>query len=312
MTTRKSFKLSDKLCMIVDLVVACHNEYDTKKDFSEKAVIKNCRYVLQKICDDKELLEFIQYLDDDAVWIDIQDHDIEMNTRLESSANLTSQIIFDVTKEYDSILNECSDVANTSKSNIVRMCIMKELYDNCERFANEGWPHFTPTDYQLISSKFNLDKTHGDVHKVTGRTDTEDKRADNVYTKDDLDIGDGSDKSQVSLFDPSILDSFDEYKSSTDAYIYSLKAWDYESDIWFYIGMSTEGSCIRSRLEGHFKNNIHSTACRIPDIDKLKVDDIFRYDVSDKDSNNFLRQKEREKSFEKAIEENTTNILGGR
>lgn len=144
---RLHLKVTDRLHRTVDIVVASSRKYNTKKDFVEKSILNNYSYIMENLSGHKDLLYFIKFLNDDVMWIDIQNPDIKMNTKLMSDKPLSSQFAAEIPESADSILNKCSNIASTSKSDIVRICIIKELY-------NSSQGHISESNYKRISDKW--------------------------------------------------------------------------------------------------------------------------------------------------------------
>lgn len=144
---RLNLKVTDRLQRTIDGVVGFSTKYKNKKDFVEQSILNNSSYIMEKLSGHKDLVYFIKFLNDDVVWIDIQNPDIKINTKLIGDKSLTSQLTADIPEKADSILNKCSSIASTSKSDIVRICIIKELYDNSEE-------HLPETNYKRVSDKW--------------------------------------------------------------------------------------------------------------------------------------------------------------
>jgi hypothetical protein len=73
---------------------------------------------------------------------------------------------------------------------------------------------------------------------------------------------------------------------------------------WFYVGKVNQGSSMHRRLASHLTKKGDFAK-------ELNVETVELYDIMQVDSQG-LDEKEREVSYEVAIEENTTNVLGGK
>jgi len=97
-------------------------------------------------------------------------------------------------------------------------------------------------------------------------------------------------------------------------YVYTIVLIDEHGDDWFYIGMVDQGSSLRKRLGQHIRRkgdfSKEYLGVQFAEVRPYTIDS---YDLSSVDDTYaFLREKERETSYRVAIEENTTNVLGGR
>lgn len=125
-----------------------------------------------------------------------------------------------------------------------------------------------------------------------------------------------------------VLCSTDGYDSEADGYVYVLKCeFQLYNDIYYYIGCVTKGD-LESRISGHVTERYFEAPVRYEDVmllgdirdysDEyviLDVIDVDSYCKGDKEYSVFKKtilNKEREKSYQVAIDKNTTNIIGGK
>jgi hypothetical protein len=98
--------------------------------------------------------------------------------------------------------------------------------------------------------------------------------------------------------------------------VYVLSMKDGKGQKWFYTGMVDVESSIRKRMREHMRNNgdfsKSNTYANFTDISIYQIDVYSQKTIGGNNSYKFLRNKERETSYRIAIEENTTNVLGGK
>lgn len=150
-TTKIHFKVTDRMQRTIDEVVNKSISYRSKKDFSNKAIRNHVPDVMGMLSGYKDLSYFIKYLNDDVTWINIQNPEVNVNTKLMSDKTLTSQILTEIDQETNSILSKCSSVSSMAKSDIVRICLIKELYEVGDDILNKS-------KYRRVSDKWTLIK----------------------------------------------------------------------------------------------------------------------------------------------------------
>lgn len=101
-----------------------------------------------------------------------------------------------------------------------------------------------------------------------------------------------------------MLDNLDSYDSDNSSYVYVLKLVTNDGSDWFYVGKVNNNSSMHRRLSSHLRQEGDFSR-------DLDVKDITLHELNKVDSN-ILSNKEREISFRIAIDENTTNVLGGK
>lgn len=111
-------------------------------------------------------------------------------------------------------------------------------------------------------------------------------------------------KSQYSKRARDMLDRHESYNSDDSAYVYVLRLMTNSETEWFYIGKVNEDSSMHRRLTSHLVNDGDFTK-------ELNVESIELHDILKADSKS-INDKERVISYKTAIEQNTTNVLGGK
>jgi hypothetical protein len=150
-TIKLHFKVTDRMQRTIDEVVNKSISYRSKKDFSKKAIRNHVPNIMEMLSGYKNLSYFIKYLNDDVTWINIQNPEVNVNTKLMSDKTLTSQILTEVPQETDSILSKCSRISSMAKSDIARICLVKELYELGGDILNKS-------KYRRVSDKWTLIK----------------------------------------------------------------------------------------------------------------------------------------------------------
>lgn len=125
-----------------------------------------------------------------------------------------------------------------------------------------------------------------------------------------------------------VLYDIQSYESEADGYIYVLKCeFQLYNSIYYYIGCVTKGDLV-SRISDHVTERYFEAPVRCEGVtvlgdirdypDNYVVLDVIDVDSYYKDSKEYtifkkmLLNKEREKSYQVAIDKDTTNVIGGK
>jgi len=143
------FKVTDRMQRSINEIVRKSLSYRSKKDFSNKALINHLPKVMEMLSGYRDLSSFVKYLNEDITWINIQNPEVNVNTKLISDKALTSQILTETNQKTYSMLCKCSDISSIGKSDIARICLVKELYKVGDEYLNKS-------KYRRISDKWRL------------------------------------------------------------------------------------------------------------------------------------------------------------
>lgn len=99
------------------------------------------------------------------------------------------------------------------------------------------------------------------------------------------------------------LTDIDGYQGEDHHYIYVLKGTKTSTDEWYYIGQTTR---LSNRIATHIKDGCGPSYVSMDVTDIIELNTIDNYDKED------MRNAERSKAYEIAIEKNTTKVCGGR
>lgn len=133
----------------INEVVASSDKYDTNKDFAEKAIENNIYDIMEMLSGYKDISYFIKYLNEDITWIEIQNPEVDINSKLMPDKNLTSQLLVEISKQADSVLCKASNISSMPKSDIMRFCLLKELYEVSNDILND-------TRFRRISDRWTI------------------------------------------------------------------------------------------------------------------------------------------------------------
>lgn len=138
--------------------------FRNKKEFREESVSSNIIDISEMVSGQKHIREFATKINRDVDWIDVELDDVELNTRLSIPENLSEAGKLDIDEAKHDILNSCSRNTKMSKSGLIRVCMIRQLYHL------EGY--LSHTDRLQVSSRWlvikrKLDKANNLlVHKL--------------------------------------------------------------------------------------------------------------------------------------------------
>lgn len=126
----KEFKvrITSKMQKVIETVIN-NTDIDTKKKLVSVAVRNNVYSIQEKLAGQKSITDFIASLDSDVEWVHVNTKDISINCKLDVNQSLDTFVKSEVSDKYHKVLNSCSRSSDFSKSDIIRACMVRELYN---------------------------------------------------------------------------------------------------------------------------------------------------------------------------------------
>lgn len=111
---------------------AIENQIKNKKTFVEESVKYNIDDIIKYTKGQKSLRDFIMDLNDTVDWMHMNPPSLDVKDKLKHNADLDISQSLELNNETDEKLKGASRYINMSKSSIIRMCTIKQLYNNRE------------------------------------------------------------------------------------------------------------------------------------------------------------------------------------
>lgn len=132
----------------------------SKAEFVRQAIVNNVDYIHKQLKGQKNIRDFIEYIDEDIEWVDIKLPDSDIQCKIEADRDLSSYLTTELSEDNIDKLNSCSRSSGFSRSSIIRACVIRELYKNKE-LLTEGKQvkieqRWTDIDRKVKSSNLKL------------------------------------------------------------------------------------------------------------------------------------------------------------
>lgn len=109
---------------------AIENQIKNKKTFIEDAVTHNVADIVSYVEGQKSLRDFILNLNDNVDWLHIKPPEYNIRDRVELEDDLVVNTKISFKQQTDDMLKAASRYTGEPKSSIIRICMVKELYNN--------------------------------------------------------------------------------------------------------------------------------------------------------------------------------------
>jgi hypothetical protein len=144
--------------LVEDIVEAGKSR--SKAEFVRQATVNNVDYIHNKLKGQKNIRDFIEYIDEDIEWVDIKIPDSQVQCKIEPNRDLSEYLMTELSKDYIDKLNNCARSSGFSRSSIIRACVIRELYSNKD-LLTEGKQlkveqRWTEIDRKVKSSNLKL------------------------------------------------------------------------------------------------------------------------------------------------------------
>lgn len=109
---------------------AIENQIKNKKAFIEDSVTHNIDDIVSFVEGQKSLRDFILDLNDNVDWLHIEPPEYNIRDRVELEDDLVVNTKISFNQQTDDMLKAASRYTGEPKSSIIRICVIKELYNN--------------------------------------------------------------------------------------------------------------------------------------------------------------------------------------
>jgi len=117
---------------------ATENQLKNKKSFIEDAVAHNIGDIVGLIEGQKSLRDFILDLDSSVDWLHMKPPEYKIRDRVELEDDLVVNTKISLKQEVNNMVKAASRYTGEPKSSIVRICIIKQLYENKDELVREN------------------------------------------------------------------------------------------------------------------------------------------------------------------------------
>jgi Arc/MetJ-type ribon-helix-helix transcriptional regulator len=134
-TTEVSYRVTAKLRRIIEEVVE-NGPYYSKSQFVRDSIDGNIDYIQNNLKGQKSIRDFIKDLNSDVEWLNINLPEQSISTSFEPDRELS--IVKNISLDSYSIdkLDKCSRCSEFKRSGIIRMCLMKEAYNERNKLSS--------------------------------------------------------------------------------------------------------------------------------------------------------------------------------
>lgn len=154
-TRKVRFNVTDRMQRTVDEVVSSSVIYRSKKHFAEKSIDNQVSDMMEMLSGYKDLSYFIKDLNEDIRWINIQRTEVSFNSKLIKDKSLSSQLLVNLSEDTHSIVRRASNITSLPKSDIMRVCMLKELYHMGDEYLNPVKYRRVSDRWLMVSAKLN-------------------------------------------------------------------------------------------------------------------------------------------------------------
>jgi len=102
----------------------------SKAEFVRQAIANNVDYIHKQVKGQKNIRDFIEYIDEDIEWVDIRLPDSDIQCKVEAQRDLSEYLMTELSHDNIHKLNSCSRSSGFSRSSIIRACVIRGLYNN--------------------------------------------------------------------------------------------------------------------------------------------------------------------------------------
>jgi hypothetical protein len=160
-----SVRFTDRTMQTVNSLVEKNSQFSSKRTFLSYAVSCNIGYLQSQIEGQKSIRQFASYVNQDIDWVEIDIGDFRINTKLIQTGNLReSPTKLDLNEKTEKLLRQVSSYSNLSRSQVVRLCVIRALYDVYGDFYSDVQAGKELRDYENVS-----DLNSGNIRLVEQR-----------------------------------------------------------------------------------------------------------------------------------------------
>lgn len=124
-----SARMTERMQRIIEEVISNHPMYDTKSRFIRESIETKIYDISELISGQKGIRDFLAYLEEDVDWVYRNQYNTDITGKIDKDKDTPVVGNTDINPDKNEILKKCSRSSKLSKSSIIRICMIKNLYD---------------------------------------------------------------------------------------------------------------------------------------------------------------------------------------
>lgn len=176
-TSELSYRMTAKLRRVTEEIVE-NGAYYSKSQFVRNSIDGNIDYIQSNLKGQKSIRDFIKDLNSDVEWLNINLPEQSISTSFEPDKELSIVKTISLDSSTVDKLDKCSRCSEFKRSGIIRMCLMKEVYDERDELSptnkkrvEDRWTSMklklTKSNNLLIDQLFYIFSTDYILNKAT-------------------------------------------------------------------------------------------------------------------------------------------------